>query len=55
MKQYGMSLKTGKDLIMLTRQDNLELAIKYFAKIKQLPLKKFNEVFIVIEIKNETK
>jgi hypothetical protein len=55
MKQYGMSLKTGKDLIMLTRQDNLELAIEYFSKLKQLPLKKFNEIFVVIEIKNETK
>jgi len=55
MKQYGMSLKTGKDLIMLTRQDNLELAIEYFAKLKQLPLEKFNEIFIVTEIKNEIK
>lgn len=55
MKQYGMSLKTGKDLIMLTRQDNLELAIEYFAGIKQLPLKEFNKIFIVTEIKNETK
>ena len=52
MKQYGMSLKTGKDLIMLTRQDNLELAIEYFAGIKHLPLEKFKEVFIVVEIKN---
>ena len=52
MKQYGMSLKTGKDLIMLTRQDNLELAIEYFSKIKQLPPKEFNKIFIVVEIKN---
>jgi len=52
MKQYGMSLKTGRDIIMLTRQENLELAIKHFSKLKQLPLKKFNEIFIVVEIKN---
>jgi len=55
MKQYGMSLKTGRDIIMLTRQENLKLAIEYFSKLKQLPLEKFNEIFVVIEIKNETK
>tara|TARA_R100000149_G_C5771844_1_gene71865 strand:+ start:376 stop:534 length:159 start_codon:yes stop_codon:yes gene_type:complete len=51
MKQYGMSLKTGKDIIMLTRQENLKLATEYFSKVKQLPLKKFKEIFIVTEIK----
>ena len=55
MKKYGMSLKNGKDLIMLTRQENYELALEYFAKLKQLPLKEFNKIFVVIEIKNETK
>jgi len=50
-----MSLKTGRDLIMLTRQENLESAIEYFAKLKQLPLKEFNKIFVVTEIKNETK
>ena len=50
MKKYGMSLKNGKDLIMLTHQENYELALKYFAKLKQLPLKEFNKIFIVTEI-----
>ena len=50
MKKYGMSLKNGKDLIMLTRQENYELALEYFAKLKQLPLKEFNKIFIVTEI-----
>ena len=50
MKKYGMSLKNGKDLIMLTRQENYELALEYFAKLKQLPLKEFNKIFIITEI-----
>lgn len=50
-----MTLKTGKDIIMLTRQDTIELATEYFAKLKQLSLKEFNKIFIVTEIKNETK
>ena len=50
MKQYGMSFKNGKDLIMLTRQENYELALEYFAKLKQLPLKEFNKIFIVTKI-----
>jgi len=53
MKQYGMSFKTGKDIIMLTRQDSLESAVQYFAEIKQLSLKKFKEIFIVVEIKEK--
>ena len=53
MKQYGMSLKSGKDLIMLTRQDTYELALEYFSKIKRLPLKEFNKIFIVTEIKED--
>jgi hypothetical protein len=35
---------------MLTRQENYELALEYFVKLKQLPLKEFNKIFIVIEI-----
>ncbi len=55
MKQFGMTTKTGKDLIMLTRAEDHESAVNYFSSIKQLPLKEFNKIFIVTEIKNETK
>ena len=50
MKQFGMTTKTGKDLIMLTRQESYELALEYFSKIKKLPLKEFKKIFVVIEI-----
>ena len=50
MKQFGMSTKNGKDLIMLTRQDTYELALEYFSSIKRLPIKKFNKLFVITEI-----
>ena len=49
MKQFGMSIKNGKDLIMLTRAEDHKTAVNYFAKIKQLPIKEFNKIFIVIK------
>ena len=55
MKRFGMSFKNGKDIIMLTRTEDHKSAVKYFANIKKLPLKEFNKIFIVTEIKNETK
>ena len=55
MKQFGMSIKSGKDLIMLTRAEYHKSAVIYFSNVKKLPLKEFNKIFIVTEIKNETK
>ena len=55
MKQFGMTTKTGKDLIMLTRAEDHKSAVKYFSDVKKLPLKEFNKIFIVTEIKNEIK
>ena len=52
MNRYGMYLKNGKDLIHLTQQETIEKAKQYFAKVKQMPLKEFNKIFIVKEIKN---
>ena len=34
-----------------TQQSTREQAVKYFSKIKQMPVEKFNEIFIVTEIK----
>jgi len=51
MKKYGMFLKNGKDLIHLTQQHTQEEAVKYFATIKQMPIKEFSKIFIVTEIK----
>ena len=51
MIKYGMFLKSGKDLIHLTQQKTLKEAKQYFADIKQMPVKEFNKIFIVTEIK----
>ena len=51
MNRYGMCLKTGMDVIHLTQQETIEEAKQYFARIKQMPLKEFNKLFIVKEIK----
>ena len=55
MKQFGMSIKSGKDLIMLTRAEDHKSAVIYFSNVKKLPLKEFNKIFIVTEIKNNGK
>ena len=54
MNRYGMYLKSGKDLIHLTQQENTEQAIKFFADIKRIPVAEFNKIFTVKVIKNET-
>ena len=53
MKKYGMYLKNGKDLIHLIHQQNKEQATQYFVKTKRLPIKEFNEIFTVKEIKRK--
>ena len=51
MNKYGMYIKNGVDLIHLTQQETIELAKQYFAEVKKMPLKEFNKIFIVKEIK----
>ena len=51
MKKYGMYLKNGKDLIHLIHQQSKEQATQYFVKTKRLPIKEFNKIFTVKEIK----
>ena len=52
MNKYGMYIKNGVDLIHLTYQQTIDKAKQYFAKVKQMPLKEFNKIFTVKEIKN---
>ena len=52
LNKYKMCLKTGMDVIHLTQQETIEKAKQYFAKVKQMPLKEFNKIFIVKEIKD---
>jgi len=52
MAEYAMVLKNGKDIIYKANQQTLKEAIKYFAGIKQMPIKDFKEIFIVIKLKD---
>ena len=52
LNRYGMYLTNGEDLIHLTQEETIDKAKQYFAKVKQMPLKEFNKIFIVKEIKN---
>ena len=49
MTQYAMTTRTGS-VVIKTRADNLEEAINYFAKMKQLPRKEFLKLFVVTKI-----
>jgi len=50
MREYGMVYIKNPELIFKTKSKNLNEAITYFAKIKQLPRKKFLQIFLVEEI-----
>ena len=50
MTQYAMTTRMGS-IVIKTKADNLEEAINYFAKMKQLPKEEFLKIFEVTEIK----
>ena len=47
---YVMTTRTGS-VVIKKQADNLEDAIEYFCKLKQLPRKEFLKLFLVTEIK----
>tara|TARA_B100001113_G_scaffold345800_1_gene335873 strand:+ start:222 stop:377 length:156 start_codon:yes stop_codon:yes gene_type:complete len=49
MTQYAMTTRMGS-VVIKTNANNLEEAINYFAKMKQLPREKFMKLFLVTEI-----
>ena len=50
MSQYGMSNKSGKELIAKTFANDLNLAYEYFAKMKQMSLIEFKKIFVVVQL-----
>ena len=55
MTSYAMVIKNaspGANVVFKTKASNLEEAINYFSKIKQLPKKEFLKLFLVV--KSET-
>ena len=53
MTTYAMAIKNGNGLVFKTDANSLEEATNYFARLKQMPLKKFNKLFIVTEVKKQ--
>tara|TARA_R110000796_G_scaffold247703_1_gene373577 strand:- start:229 stop:381 length:153 start_codon:yes stop_codon:yes gene_type:complete len=50
MNQYGMSIKSGTELIAKTTSNDLKSAYIYFSKLKNMPLDEFKKIFIVVEL-----
>ena len=50
MTQYAMTTRMGS-IVIKTKADNLEEAIEYFSRMKQLPKKEFLKLFLVTKIK----
>tara|TARA_Y100001963_G_scaffold62304_1_gene86934 strand:- start:63 stop:212 length:150 start_codon:yes stop_codon:yes gene_type:complete len=49
MTQYAMTTRTGS-VVIKANADNLEEAIEYFSKMKQLPKQEFLKLFVVTKI-----
>ena len=47
MAEYGLFYKKGSEIITRKSFNSSEDAYKWFAKLKQMPLDKFKEIFIV--------
>tara|TARA_R110002051_G_scaffold114348_2_gene187246 strand:+ start:389 stop:547 length:159 start_codon:yes stop_codon:yes gene_type:complete len=51
MAEFGLSFKEGKEIIIKKQFSSIEEAYEYFSNIKNMPLDKFKEIFVVIECK----
>ena len=51
MTEYTMSIKEGNGLVFRAKANSLEEAISYFARLKQMPLKEFKQLFTITEVK----
>jgi len=47
---YAMCTKKGSVVIKTDKANNIEEAITYFSKMKQLPRKEFLKLFLITEI-----
>ena len=50
MNKYGMSSKSGIEIIAKTEAINLTSAYNYFSKLKNMPLVEFKKIFIVTKL-----
>tara|TARA_R110000744_G_scaffold245850_1_gene362466 strand:- start:380 stop:538 length:159 start_codon:yes stop_codon:yes gene_type:complete len=49
MATFIMAIKDSNGLVFKANANSLEEAYNYFAKLKNMPLKQFKELFIVTE------
>jgi hypothetical protein len=47
---FGLSTKTGSEIILRKDFETIEEAYIYFAKTKQMPLENFKKIFIVVKL-----
>lgn len=47
---FGLSTKTGREIILRKDFETIEEAYIYFAKTKQMPLENFKKIFIVAKL-----
>jgi hypothetical protein len=50
MTEFGLTTKTGKDIIMRKSCSSIKNAYEYFSKIKQMPLNEFKKIFLVVKL-----
>jgi len=50
MTEFGLTTKTGSEIILRKSFLSIKEAYKYFSQIKQMPLNKFKEIFLVIKL-----
>ena len=63
MSEYAMVMKSGwyqhphlrgsSDIVFKTKAEDLSAAKKYFVKLKDLDEDKFDELYVVVEVKDE--
>ena len=55
MAKFGLYTLKSELPIKITEHDNIQIALEYYSKVKNLPLKEFLKIFRVQEIKENGK
>ena len=55
MIKFGLYTLKSEVPITITEHDNIQIALEYYSKVKNLPLKEFLQIFRVQEIKGNDK
>ena len=55
MSKFGLYTLKSEIPIIVTEHDDIQTALEYYSKVKNLPLKEFLKIFRVQEIKKNDK